>query len=134
MPGTRYSHTFLQEISMYFKTFASALAVSAAVLLAGCDAAVEKVAENTDDGKMRAEFVTSCTDSAVSAAGSNAAFSKEQFNQLCGCSFDEAAKLYPDATAWKKAVINYGLSQNDPELESKLTQAMGTCVQNMLQN
>lgn len=117
---------------MNAKTLAYVLAFSAA--LTGCDAAVEKVAENTDDSKIRTEFITSCTDSAASAAGSNAAFSKEQFNQLCGCSYDEAAKTYPDATAWKKAVINYGISQNDPELENRLTQAMGSCVQNMIKS
>lgn len=119
---------------MTMKALAAAFTVAAAILLSGCDAAVEKVAENTDEGKMRTEFVTSCTDSAVSAAGQNTGLSKEQFGQLCGCSFDEAAKLYPDSTSWKKAVINYGFSQNDPELESKLTQAMSTCVQKMMQS
>ncbi len=121
---------------MKTKTFASLLALCTAALLAGCDTAVEKTAEMADDGEMRASFVNSCGESAFQAAstGGNSPITQAKFTELCGCAYDETAKTYPDATAWKKAIISYGMSQNDPELEGRLQTAMQTCAPKVLQN
>lgn len=124
---------------MKTKMLSPILALCTAALLAGCDAAVEKTAEMADEKEMRTAFVKSCGEAAYKAAaesaGGNSPVSQAKFNELCGCAYDETAKTYPDATAWKKAIISYGISQNDPDLERRIDTVMQTtCVPKILQN
>ena len=94
--------------------------------LAGCDKVAETLASKADEGQMRKEFVNSCAEAAVKSSGGQ--MNNDLAGNICGCTYDETAAQYTDREQWKKDLIQYGFSQNDTELERKLSTSMQACI------
>ena len=82
------------------KTLLPALALT--LLLAGCDTAVETMANNIDDKETRQEVIKSCSEEMQQPEDGEPGYAADAAEKICGCGYDQVSAQYPDRTAWRK--------------------------------
>lgn len=103
-------------------------------LLGACDMVVNQMAEQTDDGDMRQNFVQACGVELSNASANT--ISTAQGQDICGCMYDKTLQSYSDVNAFKRAVIRYGLPSLSGEKDNDFLQRFEAnapaCVQNVM--
>ena len=111
-------------------TIGAVIMMGAGLWLTGCDKVAETAAKHVDESEMKAQFVGACGTESAKASGGLA--SEVQMTQVCTCAYDEVAKQYSDKEVWKKAIIQYGMGNNESGVEEKLITAMTTCATQLI--
>lgn len=111
------------------KTLLPALALT--LLLAGCDTAVETMANNIDDKETRQEVIKNCSEEMQQPEDGEPGYAADAAEKICGCGYDQVSAQYPDRTAWRKALISHELgreTKESKEIFDKLVTALQNCI------